>query len=443
MSEQNLLSIGAILAAFLGTISLYLVSKNSQLRWNEKIAGFLISWIFIGKAISNSNFSILRSIFDNLQGPLLESESMWQFWWAYGHMSDYVFTAGQTLLCLVFPVAVLRTKRQLKFAISAILLLMMYWPIVYSSLGPHWLEFAGLVYLFPCLIWTSTYVRFRLFSINEDDSDAGKVADICVLLLLILNGHIWFYWVGMFAQQDYFYFVDIAGSWSEAGSIHEYIWQMFYTLVISTGLFIAGMEIYVLQRTGSISTVGIIVCIYMTIGIVGFFVLSIGDAGEAFALQASTNFKDMWQIFTNQTHFTIARPLIASYILISLGLADLSSERSMRIAKGMAVILIVVATAALLEMVQFVIPVSQVLSAGLLGIVVAVGIGWEERAFVKIVDSRVSIDELLEGTGWGAPEIEIGDRAFKSANITMIVYFLILMLLSYIIHISDNFINTL
>ncbi|HJM18725.1 MAG TPA: hypothetical protein QF703_04250 [Candidatus Thalassarchaeaceae archaeon] len=45
MSEQNLLSIGAILAAFLGSISLYLVSKNSELRWNERIAGFVFSWI--------------------------------------------------------------------------------------------------------------------------------------------------------------------------------------------------------------------------------------------------------------------------------------------------------------------------------------------------------------------------------------------------------------
>jgi len=443
MSEQNLLSIGAILAAFLGTFSLYLVSKSSELRWNEKIAGFVISWIFIGKAISNSHFSILRSILDSLQGALLDSETMWQYWWANGHMSDYVFTAGQTLLCLVFPIAVLRTKRQLKIAVSLLLLLLLYWPIVYSSLGPHWLEFAGFVYLFPCLVWTSVYVRFRLIQVNEDDYESGKVADICLLLLLVLNGHIWFYWVGMFAQDDYFYFVDIAGAWSEAGSLQEYIWQMFYTLVIATGVFIVGMEIYILQRTGYISTVGIIVCAYMAIGIIGFFVLSMGDADEAFALGADTKFKDMWKIFTNQTHFTIARPLIAVYILISLGLVDLSSERSMMVAKGLAVILIVVATAALLEMVQLVIPVSQVLSAGLLGIVVAVGIGWEERTFVKIVDSRISIDELLEGTGWEAPDLEISESAFKSANITMLVYFLILILLSYIIHISDNFINTL
>ena len=443
MSEQNLLSIGAILAGFLGTISLYLVSKNSQLRWNEKIAGFVISWIFIAKAVSNTHFSILRNIFDNLQGSIIDSETMWQYWWANGHMADYVFTAGQTLLCLVFPVAVLRTKRQLKIAISIILLLMMYWPIIYSSLGPNWLEFAGFVYLFPCIVWTSIYVRFRLTQVNEDDANAGKVADICLLLLLVLNGHIWFYWVGMFAQDDYFYFVDIAGAWSEAGSLHEYIWQMFYTLAIATGLFIVGMEIFILQKTGSISTVGIIVFIYMAIGIIGFFVLSMGNADEAFALGADTKFKDMWKIFTNQTHFTIARPLIASYLLISLGLVDLSSERNKRISKGLAVILIVVATAALLEMVQFVIPVSEVLSAGLLGIVVAVGIGWEERAYSRMVDSRTSINDILEGSGWEAPDMKISEKIFKTANISMVVYFLILMLLSYIIHISNNFINTL
>ena len=443
MSEQNLLSIGSILAAFLGSISLFLVMKNKNLVWNEKLAGLIISWIFIGKAVSNGNFSVLRSIFDSLDGSIFDSETMWQFWWAMGHMSDYVFTAGQTLLCLVFPVAVLRTKSQLKIGFSMLCLLMIYWPIVYSSLGPHWMEFAGFVYLFPCLVWTSVYIRFRLIQIREDDENAKRIADVSVLLLLLLNGHIWFYWVGMFAQEDYFYFVDIAGAWSEAGSFQEYVWQMFYTLSIATGLFISGFEIYLLQRTGKIGIVGISVCSYMMVGLLSFFVLSMGGADDNWALASDSNFKDLWKIFTNQTHFSIARPLIATFILLNFGLIDVSSKGDMRIAKGMAIILIVVATAALLEMVQFIIPVNEVLSAGLLGIVVAIGIGWEERAFDMVIDSRVGIDELLQGTGFESPEISIPESTFVSGNIAMFVYFLILMLLSYIIHISNNFANTL
>ena len=74
---------------------------------------------------------------------------------------------------------------------------------------------------------------------------------------------------------------------------------------------------------------------------------------------------------------------------------------------------------------------------------VAVGIGWEERAYSKMVDSRTSINDILEGSGWEAPDMKISEKIFKTANISMVVYFLILMLLSYIIHISNNFINTL
>tara|TARA_B100001250_G_C19797964_1_gene789682 strand:- start:1561 stop:2478 length:918 start_codon:yes stop_codon:yes gene_type:complete len=305
------------------------------------------------------------------------------------------------------------------------------------------MEFAGFVYLFPCLVWTSVYVRFRLIQIREDNENAKRIADVSVLLLLLLNGHIWFYWVGMFAQEDYFYFVDIAGVWSEAGSFQEYVWQMFYTLSIATGLFISGFEIYLLQRSGRIGLVGITVCSYMMIGLLSFFVLSMGDADDNWALSSDSNFKDLWKIFTNQTHFSIARPLIATFILLSFGLIDVSSKGNLRIAKGMAVILIVVATAALLEMVQFIIPLSEVLSAGLLGIVVAIGIGWEERAFDMVIDTRVEIEELLQGTGFESPEITIPESTFASGNISMIVYFLILMLLSYIIHISNNFVNTL
>tara|TARA_B100000287_G_scaffold420775_1_gene460602 strand:+ start:5867 stop:7198 length:1332 start_codon:yes stop_codon:yes gene_type:complete len=442
MSEQNLLSIGSILAAFLGSISLYLVMENKQLRWNERLAGLIISWIFIAKAIGNGNFSVLTSIFESSDGSLFESDTMWQFWWSMGHMSDYVFTAGITLLSLIFPITVLRTKTQLKIGLSLIVFLMIYWPVTYSSLGPTWLEFAGFVYLFPALVWTSTYVRFRMLQVQEEDINAGRIADVSAMLLLLLNGHIWFFWVGMFAQEDYFYFVDIAAGWSEAGSAQEYIWQMFYTLSIASGLFIAAFEIYILQRTGTVSPVGIIVCAYMCIGIVGFFVLTMGEADQTFILASQSSFKDIWRIFTNQTHFTIARPLIATFILLNFGIIDVSTGRNMKIAKGMAVILIVVATAALLEMVQFIIPVDQTLSAGLLGIVVAVGIGWEERTFDKVVQSRVRVDDLIAETGFEALRLELPESVFTKGNYLMLVYFLILLLLSYINNLSNLYINT-
>jgi hypothetical protein len=169
----------------------------------------------------------------------------------------------------------------------------------------------------------------------------------------------------------------------------------------------------------------------MCIGIVGFFVLTMGEADQTFILASQSSFKDIWRIFTNQTHFTIARPLIATFILLNFGIIDVSTGRNMKIAKGMAVILIVVA-----------IPVDQTLSAGLLGIVVAVGIGWEERTFDKVVQSRVRVDDLMAETGFEALRLELPESAFTKGNYLMLVYFLILLLLSYINNLSNLYINT-
>ena len=52
MSEENLLSIAGLLSFFLGTISLYIVYRSNHLKWNEKAAGYILSWIFLVKAIA-------------------------------------------------------------------------------------------------------------------------------------------------------------------------------------------------------------------------------------------------------------------------------------------------------------------------------------------------------------------------------------------------------
>ena len=138
----------------------------------------------------------------------------------------------------------------------------------------------------------------------------------------------------------------------------------------------------------------------------------------------------IWSIFTSQLHFTIARPIIAMYILLKFGLFDINEETK-PMAKMMSIILIVVATSAILELVQAVIPINQMISAALLGIIIAFGIGWEEKSFNNLVSNQAHLRNDIDKKWF--PEISIPRKYINRIDLACLVYCLLCLLVSFII----------
>ena len=158
MSEENLLSIAGLLSFFLGTISLYLVNRSNHLKWNEKAAGYILSWIFLVKAISYPCDAYVLQITNggtNFVQP-------WEYFYALSNLQNFVFMPLCFALSLVFPVSVLRTKNQIKIALLVFTFLVSYRVIVYVSVGVNSLELVGLEYILTTIIWTSNYVHFKI-----------------------------------------------------------------------------------------------------------------------------------------------------------------------------------------------------------------------------------------------------------------------------------------
>ena len=129
-------------------------------------------------------------------------------------------------------------------------------------------------------------------------------------------------------------------------------------------------------------------------------------------------------------HFTIVRPLIAMYILLKFGLFDITEENKST-AKIMAVILIVVATSAILELIQSIIPINEMVSAALLGIIIAFGIGWEERSFDKLVNNRANLRIDVEPKWF--PKIKQSDKITSKIDLAYAVFIVIVTLISYLV----------
>ena len=437
MSEENLLSIAGLLSFFLGTISLYIVYRSNHLKWNEKAAGYILSWIFLVKSIAYPCDAYVLQVTNGG----VELDGGWEFFFALSNIQNYIFMPLCFALSLVFPVSVLRTRNQVKIALSVFVLLVLYRVIVHVSLGVHSLELVGLEYILTTVIWTSNYIHFKIKNLHEPNKGNGRIANISALLLMLPTGFNWFVWVGVFTRSDYFYFEDIRLGLDESGSFSEYFWLLSLTVSICGALCIVITSLGIFYLNGEMDGVGIAVLAYMSLGVVAHFVYLSGAGTSSWLFTAGGNPEETltstWNIFTRQAHYTIGRPVIAMIILIQYGIYDLGDKRNYAIAKTQAILIIVIATAALMEMVQLVLPIDQTLSAGILGIFIALGLGWEERTFHGVATNPRRVSEILSGSEWDAPEIPIPERAYNNFNVSLAIFVLLSIFLAYVVDISN------
>ena len=102
----------------------------------------------------------------------------------------------------------------------------------------------------------------------------------------------------------------------------------------------------------------------------------------------------------------------------------------------MAIILIVVATSATLELVQSVIPINQMITAALLGIIIAFGIGWEEKSFDTLVANPANIRDYVDKKWF--PSMQLPDGLLKKIDYSYLIFVLVAVLISLIVWKTDG-----
>ena len=439
MAESNLAFIGAILSISLGFFALNLIRKNENLKWNEAIAGHLISLIFICKGLQ----SAASGYFEDALNSGLEGETIWQFWAQFLTIMDYAFGSGIIMIALLYPIPFLRNKKQLKVGSSIIATLFIFIPLTLDVTGNPWTVFhlTGLLYLVGGFAWGSIYIYFKLINEKERNESTKNISMVCGLFLTLQMGHIWMMWPGMFLQADYFYFIDLGstgvGSIDITSTMFDYFWLVGYTFCIAVGLTMLAVEIYQ-AINGNSSIMLYILSFYFIIGTIGYAILS-STGGSAFGINsADSDIKEMWKTFTSQMHFTVLRSLIALYILLKYSFFDIN-EQTKPLAKLMAIILIVVATSAVLELVQSIIPLNQMITAALLGIIIAFGIGWEEKSFDSLVANPANINDSIDKKWY--PSIELPEGVLKKLDIACWIFIIVAALLSLIVWKTDGILS--
>ena len=231
MAVDGLLAVGGFLSLALGISGLILLKRQTQeIIWNKMIAGQLISWIFVCKGISNS----VRSLgFDG---------EFYRFMLLAPHFSDLVFSGSIVMISLVFPIPLLRDKSKLKIGsiivISYVIIQTMS-AVIFGLDNP--LASVGESYIIPGFIWTVTYVKFRFMKDLQNDEQIQQVADLCILLIMLVVGHLFFRWVGMYTGAHYFYFMDL---YTSNNFLADYLWNMGLASAAIFGVILLFGEIY-------------------------------------------------------------------------------------------------------------------------------------------------------------------------------------------------------
>ena len=414
---------GGILSLALGVSGLILVkTQKLEVIWNKRFAAQLLCWIFICKGVANS----LRSVGYDTE--------FWRVVLYWGHFNDQIFGGLILLIALIFPVPILRTRKQFNIGVAVVLAycLLMIGAAVFMKVNTPLAAFTGL-YLIPGFIWTLVYLKFRFMKGKEDNEEIQGVADVAVLLLVLMIGHILFRWVGMFAGSDYFYFMDLYGG----NFANDYLWSQGLASAVIFGLVVLCGEIYRASQ-GRVRATSYVVFTYMAIGVLSHIVFRnvelFGSGGGPFTgteLEGLSSWQQIWSEITTTLHFTMMRPILGLYILFRYGLIRISEDNE-QVGKATAIVLIVVATSALLEIIQSLIPLTEMLSAGILGIAIAFGIGWEERSFQSLISNPLRFPLRTKGAYF--PEVTFDKSEYYKLDKALTAIIIFFGFVAFILH---------
>jgi len=109
----------------------------------------------------------------------------------------------------------------------------------------------------------------------------------------------------------------------------------------------------------------------------------------------------LWDFFAIRGTYGLVRPLIVVYLLLKFNLIDMGNPKVRKVARLVALVLISVWVAMVFEIFQAFLPIPQLLSAAIIGVVLAFLIGWEDRVFENVAkeseDSQLYlIDNFVE-----------------------------------------------
>lgn len=439
-----LLPVAAVVHIALGIMSLILVRKTKDRAWNEKFAGYIISWMMIILGLEYTFATIIdfkieqftpQDFADGSYTELLFSS------YKFGERAmDSAFISLVFILPFIYPYPILQKESAVKVSAGIVILLgLLIIPIDIFTEYTH-RDIKLSVTWFCYFIWMAVYLRFLFGELLYGEEKAREVSAVSVLLLLGVKIQFMIFWLINLSGKSQIYQArwivedDLIGGVSQSEISTSIFLPVAMTLSGLTLVFLMGGELWRAFKKG-VSGLTVIISVIFVVGIIWFLLTIVMEdttksCVETVCGQFPKSFID-WYAFTFQVAVYLLVPLIFMYVILNYNIVDTSSSESKVITRIMVLLLLLVATSSLIEMIQIVLPIPEMVTSAIFAGGVVLFIGWEEKIMDRMMKHKSNVvDSIDKIIPLNKPMIDEGDyRTFSIVMFSLVIYGLLLALL--------------
>ena len=440
-----LIPVAAVVHIALGVMALILVRRSLEKEWNERFAGYLISWMMIVLGLKYAFATIIDlKIEDFTVGDFVEGAytEIYYSSYKYSEMAmDSIFLCLAFTLPLVYPYPILQKNNALKITTAFIIILgVITIPLdIFTEFANR--DIKSTINWLCYVIWVPIYLRFLIGEIKYDEERAREVSSVALLLLLGLKVQFMIFWLQNITGLSKVYVSRwIVEDEVFLGTISQ---SEISTVVFSSlGMTLAALSFLVLlfgelwrAYYKGISGITVLVGMIFIVGVMWFLLTLVvmetaTSCVDTICEPFDQSFID-WFAFTYQIAVYLVAPLIFMFIILNYNIVDTESEHSKVITRIMVLLLLLVATSSLIEMIQIVLPIPEMVTSALFAGGVVLFIGWEEKIMDKMItDKSNSVGAIESILNINNPKIdEMEYTIFSVATVSLIIYGLLLAVL--------------
>tara|TARA_B100000767_G_scaffold2777_1_gene2687 strand:- start:728 stop:2002 length:1275 start_codon:yes stop_codon:yes gene_type:complete len=289
-----------------------------------------------------------------------------------------LFTVVQiSVILLIFPAPIFITRKKLALSFVVLLSIPIIVMLFNSFVSVYWFA-SGWVMTQGILIGLVALVPLRWYLLYRDSDDVklrNQAIAAALMLLALYGGNMTKWPIILNLGGTDLMFQGITGL-----AIDKSLMILMIThagqLVCIVGLFAIIWKEIMAESEKRDKAMTTIIFAYLIYGLVNLVVIKISPNG--------TQFRQVWDFFALVGMFGLIRPILIIYIALRFNLFDMSNPKTRGRIRIIALLIATVWTSSLFEIVQAFLPMPQLISAAMIGVMLAFVIGWEDTIFENL-----------------------------------------------------------
>ena len=440
-----LLPVAAVVHIALGVMALILVQRSLEKEWNERFAGYLISWMMIILGFKYTFATIIDLKIEDFTGQDFMEGAFTEIYYSshkYGEKAmESAFLCLACIFPLVYPYPILQKDNVIKITTAIIIILgVIIIPLdIFTEFANR--DMKSAINWLCYFIWLPIYLRFLIGEVKYKEERAREVSAVALLLLLGLKVQLLIFWLSNLTGVSKVYHARwIVEEAVFLGTVSQT--EISTTIFTSFGMTLSGLTFLILfageiwrAYYKGMNGITVSMCMIFIVGVIWFLLtLVVMDTAnscvETICEEWNQTFID-WYAFTYQVAVYLLAPLIFMFIILNYNIVDTDSKYGKSITRIMVLLLLLVATSSLIEMVQIVLPIPEMVTSALFAGGVVLFIGWEEKIMDKMITDKSNSVEAIETIlKIHTPNIDNKEYlVFSIATVSLIIYGLLLAVL--------------